>query len=119
MKTLKILSFGILLFTLVFAVPNVNGQSKKEVKTSEFKIKVMFECAKGKAIIEKELVKEAGVTKVVADAETKIVTVNFDGSKTDRIKINTAIEKIGYQTELSAKDKKVLSPCSKTCGSKK
>ncbi len=40
------------------------------------------------------------------------------GKTTDRIKINAAIEKIGYQTELSSKDKKIESPCKKTCTNK-
>lgn len=94
------------------SVNYVYSQDKKKQKESEVKIKVFFHCANGKALIEKELIKEPGVTKVVADLTSKVVTVSFDGKKTDRKKINLAIEKIGYVTEFTPKDKKINKACS-------
>jgi copper chaperone CopZ len=118
MKTIKYFTVIMAFFCFITTANQANAQAKKEAKTSEFKIKVMFDCAKGKALIEKELIKESGIKKVLADVENKTVTINFDGKTTDRIKINAAIEKIGYQTELSSKDKKIESPCKKTCTNK-
>lgn len=119
MKKIKFFTVSFIIFSFVFMTNVVYAQAKKEVATSDFKIKVMFDCSKGKALIEKELIKEPGVKKVVADVATKIVTVSFDGTKTNRIIINEAIEKIGYQTELTSKDKKINNNCSKTCESQK
>jgi copper chaperone CopZ len=89
-----------------------NAQDTKKQKGSEVKIKVFFHCANGKALIEKELIKEPGISKVVADLETKVVTVSFDSKKTNKEKIVNAIEKIGYATEFTPKDKKINKACS-------
>lgn len=118
MKAFKFIAVGFMLLSFMFMTSTVNAQDKKDTKTSEVKIKVMFHCVNGKALLEKDLVKEPGVSKVVADVETKVVTVTFDGTKTDRVKINSAIEKIGYQTELTPKDKKINKACSHEGGVK-
>ncbi len=96
-----------MLLSFVNITTNLNAQVSKEIKTSVYKIKVTFDNAKDKALIEKELLKEAGIIKVVADVSAKTVTIDFDGTKSDRIKISNAIETIGYQTELTPKDKKI------------
>jgi len=79
---------------------------------SEIKIKTFFHCANGKALIEKELVKVDGVMDVVADVETKIVTIHYDAAKQNKESLVKAIEKTGYLTEFSAKDAKIDKACS-------
>lgn len=95
----------------ITSVSYVNAQNTKKQKESEVKIKVFFHCANGKALIEKELIKEQGVTKVNADLDSKVVTISFDSKKTNKEKINNAIEKIGYVTEFTPKDKKIKKAC--------
>jgi len=106
MKTLKALIISLVLFTVCFLPSSVLAQTKRNASIVEFNIKVNFQDAKGKALIEKEIKKEAGVSNVFANLATKLVTINFDGNTTDREKINLAIEKIGFTTELSSKEKK-------------
>ncbi|NSW46181.1 MAG: heavy-metal-associated domain-containing protein [Bacteroidales bacterium] len=79
---------------------------------SEIKIKTFFHCANGKALIEKELVKVDGVMNVVAELETKIVTIHYDATKQNKESLVKAIEKIGYLTEFSSKDAKINKACS-------
>ncbi len=112
MKTIKIIRFSLILFTLCFSTSAVLAQQYKKPAIVEFNIKVNFDNAKSKALIEKELKKEAGISTVSANLETKVVTINFDGKKTNRININSAIEKIGFTTELSSGDKKAVKSCS-------
>lgn len=79
---------------------------------SEIKIKTFFHCVNGKALIEKELKKVDGVMNVVADVETKIVTIQFDAAKQNKESLVKAIEKTGYLTEFSDKDAKINKACS-------
>jgi copper chaperone CopZ len=106
---MKKLSF-ILIISLLFALTTNAQNKKKDIK--EIMIKTSFHCANGKALIEKELIKEAGIKNVVADIETKYVTVKYDAAITDKDKINAAIEKIGYSTEFTPADKKINKACS-------
>jgi len=112
MKKRRIISLLALFIITLSSVNYANAQVEKKQKESEVKIKVFFHCANGKALIEKELIKEPGVSKVVADLENKVVSIKFDGKKTNREKINNAIEKIGYNTEFTPKDKKINKACS-------
>jgi copper chaperone CopZ len=105
----QILSVLILAFLFCFA-GSVYGQKNQVIK--EEKIKAGFHCANGKALIEKELVKVEGVTSVVADVETKIITVKFVDGKTDRQKLVKAIETIGYATEDTKSDTPIKKACS-------
>lgn len=91
-----LLSILILVLTISFT-GSVYAQSNRVIK--EEKIKTGFHCPNGKAMIEKELVKTDGVTSVLADLDTKIVTVKFVEGKTNRQELIKAIEKIGYTTE--------------------
>jgi len=95
------------LVVVFFAGPNVQAG-----KTEEIKIKVTFHCVNGKALIEKELLKEDGVSSVVADLETKVVTIQYDSEKQTREKLVTAIEKIGYATEFTKEGTEINKACS-------
>jgi periplasmic mercuric ion binding protein len=99
-----------ILLTVVM-VMFISSSYAQDVKTEEIKIKVTFHCANGKAMIEKELVKEDGVSSVIADLETKVVTIKYDPSKQNKEKLVAAIEKIGYETEYSKKDTNIKKSC--------
>lgn len=79
---------------------------------SEIKIKTFFHCGNGKALIERELGKIDGINSAVADIETKVVTIQFDEKKHNKETLVAAIEKIGYYTEFSDKNKKIRKACS-------
>lgn len=86
--------------------------SQKKAELKEAKIKTTFHCANGKALLEKELAKEPGVKSVVADLETKVVSISYDASVTNQDKLVAAIEKIGYYTEFTPADKQINKACS-------
>ncbi len=98
----------ILLTVMVLFISSTYAQN---VKNEEIKIKVTFHCANGKALIEKELVKEDGVKTVLADLETKVVTIKYDPTKQNKEKLVAAIEKIGYLTEYSKEGTKINKAC--------
>lgn len=86
MKPLKILTISLVLVAICSLSASVFAQVKKNVSIVEFNVKVNFQDVKGKALIEKELKKEAGVSNVFVNLSTKLVTINFDGNTTNREK---------------------------------
>ncbi|MEI6765286.1 MAG: heavy-metal-associated domain-containing protein [Bacteroidota bacterium] len=82
-----------------------------QTATKEAKIKTGFHCPNGKANIETEIVKEPGVKTVVADLDTKIVTIVYDVDKTNQDKLVAAIEKLGYRTEYTPAGTTIKSAC--------
>jgi periplasmic mercuric ion binding protein len=101
--------FIIVLFVFAGALytNTINAQT-----SSEIKIKTFFHCPNGQALLQKELVKVDGVSKAVADLETKIVTINYNPAKQTKESLVSAIEKIGYKTEFSSEDTKINKACS-------
>ncbi|HOY31985.1 MAG TPA: heavy-metal-associated domain-containing protein [Bacteroidales bacterium] len=102
---------NVLILALLFCVAGSAFGQKKEVIKEE-KIKTGFHCPNGKALLEKELKKVEGVTSVVADVETKIVTINYVDGKTNREKLVKAIEEIGYATEDTQAGTNIKKACS-------
>ena len=96
---------------LALMVMFVTGSYAQTGKTEEVKIKVIFHCANGKALLEKELIKENGVSSAVADVETKIVTIMYDNQKQTKETLVAAIEKIGYLTEFSKEGADIKKAC--------
>jgi copper chaperone CopZ len=107
---MRTLSALFLSFALVFGI-SACGQGQTRTEFKEAKIKVFFHCVNGKALIESELVKEAGVHQVLADLETKVVTISYNPAVTDQQKLVAAIEKIGYKTEFTPEDKTINKAC--------
>ncbi len=105
----QILNLLVLAVLICFA-GSTYGQTDKVIK--EEKIKTGFHCPNGKALLEKELIKVEGVTNVVADVETKIVTINYVEGKTNREKLVKAIETIGYATEDTKSTTTIKKACS-------
>ena len=102
-----------LFLTFLFLITSVLIFAQEK---SEIKIKTFFHCANGKALIEREMAKLDGVMNVVADVETKIVTIQYDAAKQNKESLVKAIEKTGYLTEFSDKDAKINKACSHVDG---
>jgi len=111
MKEVRFIIVTILLMT-------VSGIFAQTAKSEEIKIKVTFHCANGKALLEKELMKETGVTSVVADLETKVVTIAYESGKQNKEKLVAAIEKIGYTTEFTKEGTEIKKACTHGDGAK-
>ena len=103
MKNLMLTIVALFIFsTLALAQDNLASCS----------IKTKFHCANGKALIEKEMVKVEGVKEVVADLETKVVTIKYDEKVINKDGLVAAIEKIGYFTEFTPESKPINKACS-------
>ncbi len=77
----------------------------EKVETVEFKCAGMH-CSGCEETITSEVKKIDGVKDIKADAKGKIVTVSFDANKTNNDNISKAINKAGYDTELSKSENK-------------
>lgn len=101
MKLLK----SILLIAVVagLAFPkNLTAQEEKtkDTKTATLKCWVSMDCEKCKAKIEKNIPFEKGVTGLKVDLPTKTVEVTYKTAKTSPDKLEKAIQKLGYKTEV-------------------
>ncbi|HBX49593.1 MAG: hypothetical protein A2W98_05975 [Bacteroidetes bacterium GWF2_33_38] len=115
MKTFKSLTLA-LSFVLLFLSSSF---AQDAVKLDKVAIKTFFHCANGKALIEKEMLKVDGVKEVIADLETKVVTIKFDVNKQSKESLNKAIETIGYKTELSVEGTEIKKACNHEDGEHK
>ncbi len=66
----------------------------------EVQIQTNLDCHACKQKIEKFMAFEKGVTSVVADVPTKIVTIGYRSSRTNVEKLSVGIRKIGYTAEV-------------------
>jgi periplasmic mercuric ion binding protein len=123
MKTIKYFATGI--FTLILVMGMMQTYAGT-TKSETLKMKVEFTCASCQAKIQTGLGKTAGVEKAVADLSTKVVTITYDPSVTNKDKLVKAVEGLGYKTEFSSASAKPAhdctdektpkgSNCSKTC----
>jgi copper chaperone CopZ len=108
MKTLKTLLIVALPILFLLSGSKISVAQTGE---SELKIKVEFHCNGGKSKIEREVSQVDGVKSIVADLETKIVTIKYDSSKLNTDKLVAEIEKTGHRTELSKKETVIKSDC--------
>lgn len=84
----------------------------QEVKTADFSCKVEFHCANGKKLLETKLAEVPGITSFVVNLETKVIDFKFNPDVISRDGIIAEIEKIGYYTEFSNKNKEINKACS-------
>jgi len=110
MKSSKNL-LSVVLPVIAFLLFSCSGNAQNQVTTSELKVKTEFHCNGGKTKIETEIAKLDGVTSVVADLETKIVTIVYDSAKQSKETLVAAIDATGHMTEFSKTEVK------STCGS--
>lgn len=109
MKTFKLLTLALTL--VLFSISSITLAQDTE-KLDKVAIKTFFHCANGKALIEKEIAKLDGVKAVIADLETKVVTIKYDTNKQSKESLNKALETVGYKTELTTEDTEIKKACS-------
>ena len=103
MKTLKVfltVFFAIALSYSTFArfeYPVVMNINQPAVKTESFK--VLGKCGMCKSRIEKTA-KAEGATNAAWDSKTQMLTVTFEGSKTNKDALSKKIASVGHDTEL-------------------
>ncbi len=98
MKKLKI--FFVVIFVLGMA-SGASAQTGDQSKTAASKtdsFKVWGNCSMCKDRIE-SIVKEAGATAASWDSKTKLLSVTFDPSKTNRDSLSKKIAAVGHDTE--------------------
>lgn len=80
----------------------LSAQSKKEKKENiqTMKCWVSMSCENCKAKVEKNIPFEKGVKGLEVDLPTKIVTIKYQPAKTSEEKLEKAIQKLGYKTEI-------------------
>jgi len=106
MKTqwIKLSTMALMTVALFFSANIFAQQKVKKTETVEIKSSVV--CGMCEERVTKELAFEKGVTDVKVNLETKVITVSYKTSKTDKETIKKAITKIGYDADdLLADDK--------------
>ena len=81
------------------------GQDKQKQKTETLKCWASLDCEKCVEKVEKNISFEKGVTDLKVDLPTKLITITYKPSKTSPDKLEKAIQKLGYKTEI-VNDKK-------------
>ncbi|WP_192821372.1 heavy-metal-associated domain-containing protein [Rufibacter sp. LB8] len=94
MKSLKTL-----LFSLVFVGLATFGFAQGGKKGEEVKFKTSAVCGMCKATLEKGLAYEKGVEKATLDENTKVLTVQFNSTKTSADKLRKAVNDLGYDAD--------------------
>jgi copper chaperone CopZ len=78
----------------------------KAEKVKTMKCWASMTCGNCQAKIEKNIAYEKGVKDLVVDLPSKIVTVTYRTDKTSPEKLEKAIQKLGFKTEMVAEEKK-------------
>lgn len=95
MKTKLTLLFIVIFTTLGLSAQKADSQNKKN-KKEEVLFDVSMTCESCKKRIEKNVSFEKGVSDLVVNLPAKTVLVQYNPQKTDKEKIQKAIEKLGY-----------------------
>lgn len=85
----------------------------QELKTE--KVKVYGNCGSCEKSIDKAAKSVDGVTKASWDQDTKMLEVTFDPAKTSIEKIQTAVSKVGHDTDATRADDKTYSSLPSCC----
>ncbi len=86
--------------------------SAQAQSTEDYKVTVGFHCANGKQLLETKLAEVKGIESFVVNLETKVIDFKFDPAIITKEGIVAEIEKIGYYTEFSDKNKEIKKACS-------
>jgi mercuric ion binding protein len=89
------------------------GLMAQNLKTE--KVKVYGNCGSCEKRIDKAAKSVDGVTKASWDKETGMLEVTFDAAKTDISKIETAVAKVGHDTDAVKADDKTYSSLPQCC----
>jgi copper chaperone CopZ len=117
MKTIKMMLAAVLMTAVSFGA---QAQDKKQDKngTVEITFSVNMHCDHCKKKIESNIPFEKGVTDLKVNLDNKQVFIKYDAKKTDKEKLQKAIEKLGYTaTEVTpeTKDKAQTEVKPKSC----
>jgi copper chaperone CopZ len=99
-NAVKFISAAMLAFALVFSVSFAGEKGKTEIKTSAYS----WMC---KNNIETSISKLDGVEDCELDLTTRTLTVKYDTSKLNKVRIKTTIEDLGYDAEIKPEVDKV------------
>jgi periplasmic mercuric ion binding protein len=102
-KTLVVL----MMCQFAFAGASAAMAQDKKAKKDNFqtmKCWVSMSCENCKAKVEKNIPYEKGVKGLEVDLPTKIVTIKYKPGKTSPEKLEKAIQKLGYKTEIIKED---------------
>ena len=105
MKTIKMMLAAVLITAVGFCA---QAQDKKQEKkgTVEITFSVNLHCDHCKKKIESNIPFEKGVTDLKVNLDKKQVYIKYDAKKTDKKKLQKAIEKLGYTaTEVTPETK--------------
>jgi copper chaperone CopZ len=91
MKTVKIILSAVLMTFITFGAQAQNKKSEAEVTFN-----VSMDCGKCKKKIENNISYEKGVTDMKVKLNDKQVWIKYNTKKTDKEKLQKAIEKLGY-----------------------
>lgn len=75
-------------------------EAANDSKYDEVKIKASMTCNSCKESIEKNIAFEKGVKDLSVDLETKTVTIKYNTEKTNPEKLEAAIKKLNFETEI-------------------
>ncbi|MEQ8240393.1 MAG: heavy-metal-associated domain-containing protein [Cyclobacteriaceae bacterium] len=95
-------------------VASAQDQPVKTAKGYEVKIKTSAVCEMCKYAIEKDLAFEKGVKESDLDVDSKVLTVLYNGKKTDADKIRKRVTEVGYHADNFARNEESynkLPPC--------
>ena len=99
-KIINILTAFVVLFALASNGEAIAQEKKKKDKTETMKVWVSMTCENCKAKVEKNIAFEKGVTGLEADLPTKTVTITYRTDKTSPEKLEKALQKLGFKTEM-------------------
>jgi periplasmic mercuric ion binding protein len=108
MKNIFLIALITLLVISNISIYSEENISKVEIKTSSI-------CEHCKENIENALNKVDGVKKSDLDLDTKIVTVDYDSTKTSPDEIRQTISKAGYNADDVKRDRKAYKNLPKCC----
>ena len=120
MKTMKFILTAVLALTIVGGI-----HAQKKNNESEVTFTVSLHCGGCQKKVENSLPHEQGVKDMKVDLTKKEVWIKFDSQKTDKEKLQKAIEKLGFTAKevvVEVKDQKVATDpdagCPKAAGKK-
>ncbi len=95
--------FPVLLMIVFVCIAGISFAQPNQIIKEE-KITVDYHCPQGMDFVKKGLMKVVGVTAVIADLETKVVSVKYVDGQTNREQLVKTIEQLGYIIEDSKPD---------------